>query len=88
MNLRKIYFLNECFPLPLLSLYERQSINSDNGPVSQKILLESEIFVTQNVDIGVAYSCLNFGVFISTRFDAMRICIQHCECSWPRKSPF
>ena len=32
--------------------------NRDNGPISQKILLESELFVTQNVDIGVAYSCL------------------------------
>ena len=34
-------------------IYEGQSINSDNGPISQKTLLESELFVTQNVDIGV-----------------------------------
>ena len=57
--------------------YEDQS-NSDNGPISQKMLLESELFFTQNVDIGVAYSCLKYGVFITTRFDAMIICIQHC----------
>ena len=63
--------------------YEGQSINSDNGFISQTILLESEVFVTQNVDIGAAYSCLIYGVFITTRFDAMRICIQDCECSWP-----
>ena len=54
-------------------IYEGQSINSDNGPMSQKVLLESEIFVTHNMDIGVAYSYLKYGVFITTRFDAMRI---------------
>ena len=35
--------------------------------------------------------CLPFlknGVFITTKFDAMRIRIQHCEMPWPRKSPF
>ena len=69
-------------------MYEGQSINSDDGSISQKILLESELFVTQNVDMGVAYSCLKYGVFIMNRFDVVRICIQHCECSWPRISPF
>ena len=67
--------------------YEGQSLNSDNGSISQNIL-ESELFVTQNVDMGVAYSCLKYGVFITARFDAMSICMQHCEYSWPRKSPF
>ena len=62
-------------------LYEGQSINSDNGSISQKILLESELLVTQNVDMGVAYSCLKNDVFITNRFDAMRICIQQYECS-------
>ena len=50
---------------------------SDNESISQKILVESELFFTQSVDIGVAYLCLEYGVFITTRFDAMRICIQH-----------
>ena len=40
------------------------------------------------MDDGAAYACLIYDVFITARFDAMRICIQHCECSWPRKSPF
>ena len=44
-------------------------------PVSQKILVESELFVLQNGKIGVAYSYLKYGVFIMTRFDAMRIYI-------------
>ena len=48
-------------------MYEGQSINSDDGSISQKILLESELFVTQNVDMGVAYSCLKYGVFIMNR---------------------
>ena len=56
-------------------IYEGQSINSDNGSISLKILLESELFVIQNVDMGVAHSCLKYGVFITTRFDGMRICI-------------
>ena len=25
---------------------------------------------------------LKYGVFVTTSFDAVRICIQHCECSW------
>ena len=65
-------------------MYGAQSINSDDGSISQKILLESELFV----DMGVAYSCLKYGVFIMNRFDVLRICIQHCECSWPQISPF
>ena len=28
--------------------------NSDNGSISQNILLESELFVMQNVDMGIA----------------------------------
>ena len=41
----------------LVFRYEGQSINSDNGSISQKILLESELFMMQNVDMGNAYSC-------------------------------
>ena len=55
--------------------YEGQSINSDNGSISQKLLLESELYMMQNVDMGNAYSCVKYGVFITTRFGAMRICI-------------
>ena len=68
--------------------YEGQSINSDNGSISQKILLQSELFMMKNVDMGNAYSCVKYGVFISTRFDTMMIYIQHCGWLWPRKSPF
>ena len=56
-------------------MFEGQSINSDNESISQKILLESELFMMQTVDMGNAYSCVKYGVFITTRFDAMRICI-------------
>ena len=65
----------------MLLIYEGQSINSDNGSISQKALLESELFVTQNVDMNVAYPCLKYGVFIMNKFDVVRIYIQHCECS-------
>ena len=47
---------------------EGQSVNSDNGSISKKILLESK-FIMQNVDMGNAYSCLKNGVFITTKFD-------------------
>ena len=51
--------------------YEGHARISDNESISQKILVESELFVTQNVDIGCAYLCLKYGVFITTIFDAM-----------------
>ena len=31
--------------------------------------------------LGVTYSYLKYGVFITTKFDAMQIGI-HCDCSW------
>ena len=62
--------------------YHPKSINSDNGSITQKILLESELLTVQNVDMSVAYSCVKYGVFITTGFDAVRICILHLECSW------
>ena len=40
--------------------YEGHSRIRDNKSIYQKILPESELFVTQNVDIGVAYSCLKY----------------------------
>ena len=39
----------------ILMYYEDKSMNSDNGSISQKILLESELFVKQNVDMGFVY---------------------------------
>ena len=51
-------------------------------PYLRKILLESELFIMQNVvfvDMGVANSCTKYCVFVTTGFDAIRICIQHCE---------
>ena len=53
-----------CFaldPICHYQLYEGQSINSDSGSISQKILIKSELFVTLNVDICVVYlsECLN-----------------------------
>ena len=42
----------------------------------------------QNVDMGNAYSCFKNCSYITTKFDAMRISIQHCEWPWQRKSPF
>ena len=35
--------------------YEGQSVNSDSGSFYQKILLESELFVTQTVDMGAIF---------------------------------
>ena len=69
----------------IFTRYECHSRISDNKSISQKVLLESELFLIQNVDIGAACSFLKHGVFITTRFDARRICIQHYECSWPKK---
>ena len=42
----------------------------------------------QNVNIGVAYPCLKYGVFIKTRSDAIRICIQLLSAPAYKKSPF
>ena len=72
----------------LLNTYTGQSVNSDNGSISQRILLEPELFSMQIVDMGVAYLCMKYGVFIITRFDAKRICILPLKCSWPRKTQF
>ena len=46
--------------------YEGHSRISDKESISEKILIESELLVTENMDIGVAYSCLKYGVFITT----------------------
>ena len=50
--------------------YEGNSRIGDNEFIYQNLLPDSELFVAQNVNIGVAYSCLKYGVFIPARFDA------------------
>ena len=46
--------------------YVGHPISSDNGLISQKLLLKSEIYYPLHVAMGVAYSCLKYGVFIIT----------------------
>ena len=41
-------------------------ISSDNGLISQKLLLKSEFYYPLHVAMVVAYSCLKYGVFIIT----------------------
>ena len=41
-------------------------ISSDNGLISQKLLLKSEFYYPLHVAMGVAYSCLKYGIFITT----------------------
>ena len=39
-------------------LYVGHPISSDNGLISQKLLLKSEFYYPLHADIGVVYSCL------------------------------
>ena len=48
------------------TVYEGHPISSDNGLISQKLLMKSELYYPLHVAVGVAYSCLKFGVFITT----------------------
>ena len=59
------------------NMYVGRQISSDNGLISQKLLLKSELYYPLHVTMGVAYSCLKYGVFIITLFDAIQICKQH-----------
>ena len=59
------------------TLYEGHPISSDNGLISQKMLLKSEFYYTLYVVMGVAYSCLKYVDFITTWSDAIQIGIQH-----------
>ena len=54
--------LNELFFLDILS-YVGHPISSDNGLISQKPLLKSELYYPFDVSLSVAYSCLKYGVF-------------------------
>ena len=40
--------------------YEGHPISSDNGLISQKLLLKSEFYYPLHVAMGVAYSCLKY----------------------------
>ena len=80
MHLNGIFF--EMF------IYEGHPISSDNGLISQKLLLKSEFYYPFHVAMGVAYLCLKYGVIIITRTDAIQNCKQHCESPWPRKFTF
>ena len=46
--------------------YEDHPVSYDNGLISQKLLLKPEFYYPLHVAMGVAYSCLKFGVFITT----------------------
>ena len=49
-----------------VSLYVGHPISSDNGLISQKLLVKSEFYYLLHVATGVAYSCIKYGVFITT----------------------
>ena len=46
--------------------YEGHPISSDNGLISQQLLLQSEFYYPLHVAVGFAYSCSKFGDFITT----------------------
>ena len=46
--------------------YVGHPISSDNGIISQILLLKSELYCPLHVAMGVAYSCLKYGAFITT----------------------
>ena len=52
--------------LKILFVLFYHPISSDNGLISQKLLLESELYYPLHVAMGVAYSCLKYGVYITT----------------------
>ena len=50
----------------ILFKYEGHPICSDNGLISQKLLLESNVYYPLHVAMGVDYSCVKYEVFITT----------------------
>ena len=71
-----------------ICVYEGRPICSDNGLISQKLLLKSEVYYPLHVVMGVTYSCVKCEVFITTGSYAIQICKQHCESPWPQKITF
>ena len=49
-----------------LCIYVGHPISSDNGLISRKLLLKSELYYPLHMAMGVAYSCLKYGIFITT----------------------
>ena len=47
-------------------IYVGHPISSDNGLISQKLILKSEFYYPLHVAMGVAYSCLKYEVLITT----------------------
>ena len=47
-------------------LYVGHPMSSDNGLISQKLLLKSEFYYPLHVAMGVAYSCLKYRALIIT----------------------
>ena len=69
-------------------MYVDHHISSDNGLISQKLLLKSELYCPLHVTMGLAYSYLKYGAFITTSYDAIQIFKKHCESPWHQKSRF
>ena len=57
--------------ITLCSLYVGHPISSDNGLLSHKLFLKSELYYQLEGTVGIAYSCLKYGVFITTGPDAI-----------------
>ena len=51
---------------PILNGYVGHPISSDNGLISQKLILKLEFYYPLHVAMGVAYSCLKYEVLITT----------------------
>ena len=49
-----------------LHMYVGHPISSDNGLISQKLLLNSEFYFPLHLAMGVAYLCLKYEVFSTT----------------------
>ena len=67
-----IYPFNKVIVSLILS-DQGHTINSDNGLISQELLLKSEFLCQFNVAMYVAYPCLKYGVFITILSVAIRI---------------
>ena len=54
-------------------IYEGHSRINDNEFISQKVLLDSVLFIMPHEDTYMAYLCQKFGSFVMAKFDAMVI---------------
>ena len=60
-------------PPYITSIYEGHSRIIDNELISQKVLLDSVLFIMQHEDKYMAYLCQKFCAFIMAKFDSMVI---------------